>query len=91
MLDPIYDDRGDLVGFAKITRDVTQRREAQLAVEEAQSQRAYAQKMDALGQLTGSVAHDFNNLLMIVSGHLSRLRKAGGDALECMQRSLAPL
>jgi PAS domain S-box-containing protein len=80
VIDCIIDERGTLVGFAKITRDITERRSAQLALEEAQSQRAYAQKMDALGQLTGSVAHDFNNLLMIVSGHLARLRRGGDEA-----------
>ena len=80
VIDRIIDENGILVGYAKITRDITERRAAQLALEEAQGQRAYAQKMDALGQLTGSVAHDFNNLLMIVSGHLSRLRRGGDDA-----------
>ncbi|HLG47942.1 MAG TPA: PAS domain S-box protein [Reyranella sp.] len=80
VIDRILDEKGALVGFAKITRDITERRSTQLALDEAQSQRAYAQKMDALGQLTGSVAHDFNNLLMIVSGHLARLRRAGDEA-----------
>src|SRR5262249_28457343 len=63
------------IGFAKITRDVTERRNAQLALQEAQAQRAQAQKMEALGQLTGGVAHDFNNLLMIVGGHVQTLKK----------------
>jgi PAS domain S-box-containing protein len=81
VVDPIRDERGELVGFAKITRDVTERRSAQLALQEAQAQRAHAQKMDALGQLTGGVAHDFNNLLMVVSGHIRTLKNAvAGDA-----------
>ena len=69
VIDPIHED-GKLVGFAKITRDITERREAQLKLEEMQKQLAESQKLDALGQLTGGVAHDFNNLLMIISGSI---------------------
>jgi PAS domain S-box-containing protein len=79
IVDPIFDDDGSLVGFAKITRDITERREAQLALQAAQAQRAQTQKMEALGQLTGGVAHDFNNLLMIVSGHVHTLKKLVAD------------
>jgi PAS domain S-box-containing protein len=75
VIDPIRDEAGTLIGFAKITRDITERREAQKALEASQAQRAHAQKMDALGQLTGGVAHDFNNLLMVVSGQVRTLRK----------------
>jgi PAS domain S-box-containing protein len=78
VIDPIYED-GRLVGFAKITRDITERREAQLKLEEMHKQLAESQKLDALGQLTGGVAHDFNNLLMIISGSLHTLKKAVGD------------
>jgi PAS domain S-box-containing protein len=74
-------EEGGLVGFAKITRDITQRREAAIALQEAQAQRAHALKMEALGQLTGGVAHDFNNLLMVVSGHVQTIKKRlGNDA-----------
>jgi PAS domain S-box-containing protein len=78
VIDPLYED-GKLVGFAKITRDITERREAQLKLEQMHQQLAEAQKLDALGQLTGGVAHDFNNLLMIISGSLHTLKKAVGD------------
>ena len=78
IIDPIYED-GNLVGFAKITRDITERREAQLKLEQMHQQLAESQKLDALGQLTGGVAHDFNNLLMIISGSLHTLKKAVGD------------
>jgi PAS domain S-box-containing protein len=80
VIDPIRDDDGKLVGFAKITRDISERREAQAALERVQQQLAESQKMDALGQLTGGVAHDFNNLLMIVTGHIHMLKTiAAGD------------
>jgi PAS domain S-box-containing protein len=81
ILDPIKDEEGNLVGFAKITRDITERRASQQALEESEAQRARAQKMEALGQLTGGVAHDFNNLLMIVGGHIQTIKKlVGADA-----------
>ena len=78
VIDPVHED-GNLIGFAKITRDITERREAQLKFERMQQQLAESQKLDALGQLTGGVAHDFNNLLMIISGSLHTLRKGMDD------------
>ncbi len=74
IIDPIRDETGILIGFAKITRDITERRDAQKALQASEEQRAHSQKMDALGQLTGGVAHDFNNLLMVVRGHAEVLR-----------------
>jgi PAS domain S-box-containing protein len=79
VIDPIHDEKGDLIGYAKITRDISERREAQKALEQSQAQRARAQKMEALGQLTGGVAHDFNNLLMVVTGHMQTIKKAASD------------
>jgi PAS domain S-box-containing protein len=75
VIDPIRNDRGELIGFAKVTRDLTERRATQRALEEAREQLFQAQKMEAVGQLTGGVAHDFNNLLMAVLGSLELLRK----------------
>src|SRR5262249_44972646 len=75
VIEAIRDEVGTLTGFVNITRDMTERREAQASLERAQGQLAQSQKMEALGQLTGSIAHDFNNLLMIVSGHAQLLRR----------------
>jgi PAS domain S-box-containing protein len=75
VIDAIHDENGNLTGFAKITRDITERRNSQEALERAHQQLAQAQKMEALGQLTGGVAHDFNNLLMVVSGQAQALMR----------------
>jgi signal transduction histidine kinase len=79
VMDAIRDEGGQLIGYAKITRDITDKRNAQLELQRAQEQIAQAQKMEALGQLTGGVAHDFNNLLMVVSGQAQLLRKVVGE------------
>jgi PAS domain S-box-containing protein len=79
VIDAIRGDDGNLLGFAKITRDISERREAQLNLEKIQRQLAESQKLDALGQLTGGVAHDFNNLLMIITGNIHTLKRLAGD------------
>jgi PAS domain S-box-containing protein len=89
IIDPIYED-GALVGFAKITRDITERRNTQLKLEAMQIQLAESQKFDALGQLTGGVAHDFNNLLMIISGSLHILKKGVNDDAK-LQRAMSAI
>jgi PAS domain S-box-containing protein len=79
VIEPIYDETGTLTGYAKITRDITEWREAQLALERTREQLAQAQKMDALGQLTGGIAHDFNNMLMVVTGYTQFLKQRLSD------------
>lgn len=64
----VNDDAGNLIGFANILRDATERRDAHEKLVEAREQLATAQKMEAIGKLTGGIAHDFNNLLMIIGG-----------------------
>lgn len=66
VLDAIHDADGRLIGFAKITRDLTEKKQAEERLRRAQ-------KMEAVGQLTGGVAHDFNNLLTAIIGNLEML------------------
>jgi PAS domain S-box-containing protein len=75
VIDAIRGDTGSLIGFAKITRDITERKEAERALDQAREALFQSQKMEALGQLTGGIAHDFNNLLMAVLGSLELVRK----------------
>src|SRR5258706_2821333 len=75
VIDAVRDEQGTLIGFAKITRDITERRKAQLAFDKSQEQLGYLRKMEALGRLTGSIAQNFNNLLMIVSGHAQTVKR----------------
>lgn len=66
IVNALRDQRGKLIGFAKITRDITKQVEAQEDLRRLQGQLAQSQKMEALGQLTGGMAHDFNNMLAII-------------------------
>jgi PAS domain S-box-containing protein len=75
ILDPIRSPDGELIGFAKITRDITERRQQQKELELAREALFQSQKLDAIGQLTGGVAHDFNNLLMAILGSLELVKK----------------
>ena len=80
IIDPIRSPSGALLGFAKVTRDLTERREAQQHLDAAREALFQAQKMEAIGQLTGGVAHDFNNLLTAVLGSLELVqRRIGND------------
>lgn len=78
VIDAIRED-GELLGFAKVTRDITERKLAAQALEEAQNALLQAQKLEAVGQLTYGMAHDFNNLLTVVGHSLDRLRVVRND------------
>lgn len=75
VIDAIPGEDGAIVGFAKITRDITERVQAQLALEQTREALFQSQKLEAIGQLTGGIAHDFNNLLMAVLGSLELAQK----------------
>ena len=87
VVDAIRGEDGEIVGFAKITRDMTEKREAQLKLEESREQLFRSQKMEALGQLTGGLAHDFNNLLTAILG-ASDLALRSTDNPEKLKRML---
>ena len=75
VVDPIWGETGTLLGFAKITRDITEATTAQRTLEQTREALFQAQKMQAIGQLSGGIAHDFNNLLTVILGNLEIIRK----------------
>lgn len=75
VIDAIRNADGTLLGFAKITRDITERRKAEEELERTREALFQSQKMEAVGQLTGGIAHDFNNLLMAIMASLELLQR----------------
>ncbi len=78
VIDPIWSE-GELIGYAKVTRDITERMETQRLLHDAQQSLAQAQKMEAIGKLTLGLAHDFNNLLAVVINALDLIAMRVSD------------
>nr|GAJ32003.1 wide host range virA protein [Bradyrhizobium sp. DOA9] len=102
IIDRIVGEAGEIIGFAKVTRDLTERKRAQDELKQVQEQLLASQKLEAVGQLSGGIAHDFNNLLMIVLGNIEtaernarqlagsgNLQRALGHAKRGAQRAAA--
>jgi PAS domain S-box-containing protein len=95
IIDAIRNEDGEIVAFAKITRDITEQREARAALDRTREALFQSQKTEAIGQLTGGIAHDFNNLLTAVIGSLEiaerrvtdpSVRRLIGNAMRGAQR-----
>jgi PAS domain S-box-containing protein len=74
---PVLDNEDQFVGFFKVTRDITARREQEEELQRVRAALAQSQKMEAVGQLTGGIAHDFNNLLTAVLGNIELIEQDG--------------
>ena len=93
VVDAIRDEAGTLLGFAKVTRDITERKLAAEALERANAALFQSQKLEAIGQLTGGIAHDFNNLLAVISSSVDVLTTraqnyADTKLLDAMRRAV---
>jgi PAS domain S-box-containing protein len=75
VIDRLRDPNSRLVGFAMVTRDVTERRLAQEELQRTRAALAQSQKMDAIGQLAGGMAHDLNNFLTTVIGNIELFQR----------------
>jgi PAS domain S-box-containing protein len=65
--------------FTGILRDLTSEKQEQLERLKLEAQLHQAQKMEAIGNLTGGMAHDFNNMLSVIIGNIDLLRDLKGD------------
>ncbi|MGO4408566.1 MULTISPECIES: PAS domain S-box protein [unclassified Brevundimonas] len=79
VIDAIRNEQNDVIGFAKVTRDITARLEQERELAATREALFQSQKIEAVGQLTGGVAHDFNNLLAAILGSLELVRKRISD------------
>ena len=88
VIDPIFDENNVHIGFAKITRDITERKERELELEQAREVIAQSQKLQTLGEFTGGIAHDFNNLMTVIVGSSDFLLKNPDLSMEKQRKYL---
>ena len=89
VIDPIYNDAGEHVGFAKITRDVSEKMQAEQGLRQTQEALPQSQKLQALGELAAGIAHDFNNFMTVMRGSADFLLRQPDLPVEKRNRYLS--
>jgi PAS domain S-box-containing protein len=80
---PVQNARGEVEKLVVVSRDITERKQAEEMLRQREGQLRQSQKMEAVGRLSGGIAHDFNNLLGVIIGYSEDIesRVAKGDPL----------
>ncbi|GGA42708.1 hybrid sensor histidine kinase/response regulator [Dyella nitratireducens] len=92
-MQPVHEGDGSLIGFAVLIHDCTQQKLMEHRLQEARSQLVHAQKIEAIGRLTGGITHDFNNALqgIISSLELGSLSLDQGGIVQARHHMMASL
>ena len=91
-ISPIYDDKQQIVGLVGVGRDITDLKQAQQKLEEAQDQLVQQERLAAIGQLAAGIAHDFNNILAVLllyaqlMGQSDKLPKWEKEAISIIEK-----
>lgn len=80
LMNGLYDEDGEQIGFQGVIRDMSDRRKVEEEKVQLEEQLRHSQKLEAIGTLAGGIAHDFNNLLTGILGYADLLKqKAEGN------------